>query len=292
MIPTIIERRVVDVPAGIAWAETLNCRVYSCPDTPPYEFVFGATCLLLKKGTDGPRVLLNVEVVETCNPHAPDFLQAVPSLFRGRLESYVEAVDGLPHILAFDGNHRFYFLSNEPWPIWLQQLTTEVSDTEWTAILSICANPDRFIEWPKIGTLLWPGCTRDGGEQIHHYPAEVAERLRRLGFNEPDERSNGPAIMSFLAAGGRRPVWGKEGWPIHHIYDGTAPIIGNPPVVHPEAHGGLHAVQGGRFFTHSSGLVAVHPVAHHLAHHSALLKWLLRREAFIRFGFDPMGVFS
>jgi hypothetical protein len=94
---------------------------------------------------------------------------------------------------------------------------------------------------------------------------------------KPDDRTNGPAINSFQAAGGERPIWGNEGWHIHHIFDGT--------------EGSPHAVHDGNHFTHSAGLVAAHPVAHHLAHHSDLLKWLLWREAFLRFGFDPSGIF-
>jgi hypothetical protein len=71
---------------------------------------------------------------------------------------------------------------------------------------------------------------------------------------------------------------GNEGWHIHHVFDGT--------------EGAPHAVHDGNLFTHSAGLVAAHPVAHLLAHQSALLKWLLRREAFLRFGFDPKGDFA
>jgi hypothetical protein len=84
--------------------------------------------------------------------------------------------------------------------------------------------------------------------------------------------------MAFLAAGGHRPTWGNEGWPIHHIYDGTGTVDGIPPAI-------PHAVCDGRYFTHSAGLVAAHPVAHHFAHESTLLKWLLRREGYLRFGF-------
>jgi hypothetical protein len=84
--------------------------------------------------------------------------------------------------------------------------------------------------------------------------------------------------MAFIAAGGSRPNCGRVGWHIHHIYDGTDGIP--------------HAVNDGNLFTHSAGLVASHPVAHDLAHQSRLLKGLLRREAFLRFGFDPVGAFA
>lgn len=294
MRPCLHKRRVVDVPAGKTWGPALRHRVYSCPDRPSHDFVLNATALILKNSSTGARVPLEVVAVETFVPDNPAQLDALPEQFRSRVRSYLAEVVTIPGIIEHGCAHRFYLLTNDPWPKWLQALTAldRCPDLEWAAILSICTEPDRFFEWPQVGELLWPGCTRGDGDHTHEYPVHVAERLRRAGFSQPDDRSNGPAIMAFLVAGGRRPVWGNEGWPIHHIYDGTAPIIGAPPVVHPEARGGLHAVQDGLFFTHSSGLVAAHPVAHHLAHHSALLKWLLRREAFLRFRFDPMDVFT
>jgi hypothetical protein len=282
----ITERRVVEVSAGISWPATLLHRVYSCPDTPTHNFVFGATFLLLKNGQTGPRVFLNVKTVETCDPHAPDFPDTVPAKFRARLNSYKDAVQNIPGILNNGGDYRFYFLSEEPWPDRLQALTTpeQCPDMEWIAILSVCAEPSRFFEWPQVGTLLWPGCVRAAEDHQYAYPAELTNRLARLGLR-PDPRNNGPAILAFLAAGGNRPTWESEGWPIHHIYDGTGAMDDVPQNV-------LRAVRHGQHFTHSAGLVAAHPVAHHLAHQSDLLKWLLRREAFLRFGYDPMGVFS
>ena len=121
-----------------------------------------------------------------------------------------------------------------------------------------------------MGELLWPGCVRTTNDGEHQYPAELLSRLRRLEI-KADTRTNGPAIVSYLAAGGERPNWGDEGWPIHHVFGGT---------------------DDGSLFTQSAGLVAAHPVAHHLVHKSALLDWLLRREAFLRFGFDPNGDFA
>lgn len=277
-------RRVIEVKVGLTWSAAFHHRVYSCPDTPAFDFVFGATALLLKRSNDAQRCIsLNVEAVQTCDLHAPNFLETVPAKFRARLSSYKNAVQNIPGILDGDCNYRFYFLSREPWPDWLQKLADSASDAEWTAILSICAKPSCFFEWSQVGMLLWPGCTRGDENQQHVYPRELADKLLRLRLS-PDPRNNGPAIMAFLAAGGIRPVCGNEGWHIHHIYDGTGPLDGVPVAV-------PHAVRDGNLFTHSAGLVAAHPVAHHLAHQSDLLKWLLRREAFLRFGFDPMGVF-
>ena len=285
MSPRLHNRRVVEVPATRSWESTLSHRVYSCPDT--YDHVLGATGLILQNNESGARVPLEVTSVVRLAPDHHAQVDALFGPFRRRAENYLAEARNVPGIIEPGRVHRLYFLGCEPWPAWLQRLTATASHTEWAAILSIFREPDNFFEWPQIGELLWPGSTRGNGEQRHHYPAEVAERLRRAGFPQPDERNNGPAIMAFLVAGGWRPNWGSEGWPIHHIYDGTAPIIGDPPVVQPEARGGLHAVKDDHYFTHSGGLVAAHPVAHHLAHQSTLLKWLLRREAFLRFGFDP-----
>ncbi len=276
MKPCDGERRIVPVSAGIGWEATLQHRVYSCFDTPEFDFVYGATGLLLKHGKAGSRVVLDVKAVETCNPHSPHFLDTVPKAFSSQLNNYIEAVRGLRRILDWQGNYRFYFLSDEPWPDRMQKLTSSVHETEWAAILSICAETEKFFAWPQVGSLLWPNCVRTAEDGQHEYPAELKVLLNRLGLN-PDTRTNGPAIVSYLAAGGKRPTCGGEGWHIHHIYDG---IDGVP-----------HAVRDPNLFTHSARLVAAHPVAHHLAHQSELLKWFLRREAFLRFGFDPMNVF-
>ena len=287
MRPCLHKRRVVDVPAGITWGAALRHRVYSCPDRPSHDFVLNATALILKNLSTGARVPLEVVAVETFVPNNPAQLDALPNQFRARVQSYLAEVAAIGEIIKPGSAHRFYLLSGEPWPDWLQALTApnRCPDLEWAAILSICTEPDRFFEWPQVGELLWPGCTRGDANQRHRYPAHVAERLFKLGIHQPDPRNNGPAIMAFRAAGGNRPSWGNEGWPIHHIYDGTEPVQNHPVPV-------PHAASKGHLFTHSGGLVAAHPVVHHLAHHSALLKWLLRREAFIRFGFDPMGVFA
>lgn len=284
MKPRLKDCRVVEVNANQTWNYSLLHRVYSCPDT--YENVLGATALTLTNAA-GRRVPLEISVVVRLAPDDQVQLDALAQPFRARLDNYQAAIaENLPHILHPEVAHRVYFLSEDPWPNWLQTLTTtgQCPNSEWTTILSICTEPDRFFEWPQVGELLWPGCTRENEEQQHDYPDELARRLARLGLPS-DPRSNGPAILAFLAAGGKRPIWGSEGWPIHHIYDGTGAVSDGPQNV-------LHAVRKGQHFTHSAGLVATHPVTHQLAHQSDLLKWLLRREAFLRFGYDPMNVFS
>jgi hypothetical protein len=274
MKPRLKNCRLIEVQAGKTWKAALEHRVYSCPDTPTYDFVLGATALLLNCNSTGRRVLLNVEAVQVCDLSVPNFLETVPDKFRARLSSYKNEAQNISGILDSDYNHRFYFLTTEPWPDEMQEQTTPASTppTEWSAILSILTDPEQFFQWPQLGALLWPGCVRTRNDGEHIYPAELITHLERLGI-KPDTRTNGPAIVSFLAAGGKRPNWGNEGWHIHHIFDGT--------------EGAPHAVHDGNLFTHSAGLVAAHPVAHHLVHQSGLLKWLLRREAFLRFGFDP-----
>src|SRR5208282_5582491 len=130
------ERRIAEVPAGISWVPTLGHRIYSCPDTDAYESSVGASCLLLTSKADGRRVFLNVEAVEVCNPHARDFQNAVPAKFRARLVSYKKAVP--PDILGGHFDYRFYFLSDEPWPEWLQKFTPQehCPDLEWKAVLA------------------------------------------------------------------------------------------------------------------------------------------------------------
>src|SRR6266567_5710541 len=103
MRPGNRDRRIVPLPAGIAWKATLDHRVYSCPVS--YDHVFGATCLLLKNGATGYRVILNVEAVETCNPRVPDFSGLVTDKFRKRLLDYVNAVQDLPNILDAEGSY-------------------------------------------------------------------------------------------------------------------------------------------------------------------------------------------
>jgi hypothetical protein len=276
MQPNLKNCRLIEVQAGMTWETAIAHRVYSCPDMPTFNFVLGATALLLNSNATRRRVPLNVEAVQVCDLRAPNFLEAVPEKFRTRLSSYKNGVQNIPDILDGNCNHRFYFLNTEPWPIRMQELTASASKTEWSAILSILTDPEQFFQWPQLGALFWPGCIRAQRDGEYIFPAELILHLERLKL-EPDTRTNGPAINSFQAAGGKRPNWGNEGWHIHHIFDGT--------------EGSPHAVRDGNHFTHSAGLVAAHPVAHHLAHYSDLLKWLLWREAFLRFGFDPMRVF-
>jgi hypothetical protein len=283
MRPCNKEFRIIKAPAGKTWKAMQEQHIYSCPDTPGYDYVVGATCLLLTNGRN-ERLFFDVEAVELCNLRISDFLESVPVKFHHRLSNYTRAVGDIRGILDLKCNYRFYFLSDDPCLDWLQDLVAGASEPKWEECLSLRKAPSGAYNWPKQGKLLWPGCTRGDENQLHRYPLELKQRLARLGL-QPDERNNGPAIMSFLAAGGCRPISGREGWPIHHIYDGKGEGTRGPKDV-------LHAASNGQHFTHSAGLVAARPEAHKLAHRSDLLRWLLRREAFLRFGYDPMSAFS
>jgi len=138
-----------------------------------------------------------------------------------------------------------------------------------------------YIRWPVKAMLLWPGCVRT---KYHRVPERIKEEARSRGV-QVDSRSNGPAVMSFLLAGGKRPKRSnRQGWHVDHIYDGKFPWATRSR--------SLHAVKSGKHFTQAAGLVAIHPVAEALKDECYHFAWLLRREAHLRFGYDPDAVFS
>jgi len=158
-----------------------------------------------------------------------------------------------------------------------------LTNTYYENIMEIVReNSPSFISWPERPLLLLPGVTRE--INYHQYPAEVRQQLREAGIT-PDSRNNGPAICSFLLAGGVRPLrqTGK-GWNIHHVYDGKFPYVNRTTTT--------HAINDGRYFTEAAGLVALHPLAHAMADEFAEFAWWLRREAYKRFGFDPDRIFG
>ena len=151
----------------------------------------------------------------------------------------------------------------------------EIADRVW-------GQRDLFTRWPKRALLFMSGTTR---LKYHQYTPDQKQRLHEVGI-PPDTRSNGPAIMAYRLAGGERPsrVAPAKKWSVHHhIYDGKFPAPGQKNTT--------HAVNDGRYFTEASGLVAIHPIGDALADEVPYFAWLLRREAFERFGFDPDSVF-
>lgn len=145
----------------------------------------------------------------------------------------------------------------------------------------VWANKDAFIKWPQKQLLLMPGTTR---ENYHKYDQTVLEQMRKAGI-KPNTLSNGPAIAVFALAGGERPFRAnsRKQWTIHHIYDSQFPYS--------LSEISTHAVKHGNYFTEAAGLVAIHPIADALADEVPYFAWLLRYEAFLKFGFDPDKAF-
>ena len=156
----------------------------------------------------------------------------------------------------------------------------ELSTSEKKIVNEVWEHKTEFIQWPVETRLLWPRCVR---VKYHSIPDEIKKEAKSKGI-QIDSRSNGPAIMSFLLAGGKRPIRSNnQGWHIDHIYDGKFPLTMDRET--------LHAVKDGKHFTQSAGLVAIHPVAEALKDEHFYFAWLLRHESFLRFNYDPDMVF-
>jgi hypothetical protein len=167
-------------------------------------------------------------------------------------------------------------------PDWITDLRNDVPVSCLRIADDVWLNKEEFISWPTRRFLFMPDTVR---VDYYRYSPEQLALIRAAGI-KPDTRSNGPAVMAFAIAGGQRP-WrsvGRKQWSIHHIYDGQFPASGRQI--------STRAVVRGDSFTEAAGLVAVYPVADALADELAYFAWLLRYEAFIRFGFDPDGVFT
>jgi hypothetical protein len=284
--------KTVQVKVAKTWDLVCRHRIYSCPDR--YEFVRGATFLLLDAGFRDQTNLMKVVDVWKLNPARREGLAIVPLEWRKRLEDYIAEARQRPGILDQSSDYRFYGLvkntdddyerefctraDDDSWPDWLKAMAN-IRDLDVQAALALWREKELFFHWPRKAELLWQGVTRhqDGYRQdCYTYPKDVKCRLGR----EPDGRNNGPAIHAFELSGGERPT----GWHIHHVYDGSVVIPGKSERI-------LRAVKHPDYFTHSGGLVAAHPAAHFVAHESELLGWFLRLEAFKRFKFDPDNVF-
>jgi hypothetical protein len=146
-----------------------------------------------------------------------------------------------------------------------------------------------FVQWPTRAVLLWEGCDRippaGKRQKYHRYPEPISALAKPQGI-QLDTRPNGPARAAFLFAGGVRPerFGSTNASTMHHVYSGKFPYIGRAVTA--------HAVKLPKHFTQSAGVVATHPVADALSDEYPFFAWLLRFEAFQRFGYDPDGVFS
>jgi hypothetical protein len=173
---------------------------------------------------------------------------------------------------------------------WALHETESVTDSaQRECIATVCKSLNSFVQWPARAVLLWNGCDRitplGERQRIHSFPAPI-KQAAKLVKAPLDSRSNGPAIVAFLVSGGLRPrrYGSQNSWSVHHIYSGTFSYIGKPS--------SLHASKSGHNFTQSAGVVAVHPIADGMSDEYPFFAWLLRAEAFRRFGYDPDGVFT
>jgi hypothetical protein len=145
-----------------------------------------------------------------------------------------------------------------------------------------------FVQWPQHAVLLWDGCDRckpPKKQKYHQYPESIV-KLAKAQKIKLDRRANGPARAAFMFAGGVRPerFGSTNASTMHHVYSGKFPYIGRVETT--------HAVKLRNHFTQSAGVIATHPVADALCDEYPFFAWLLRYEAFRRFGYDPDGVFS
>jgi hypothetical protein len=171
----------------------------------------------------------------------------------------------------------------------LTEATVVADPAPRECIAIVCKKLDAFVRWPTKPVLLWDGCDRiaplGARQRIHTFP-DAIKQAAKLIKAPLDTRSNGPAILAFLVSGGVRPTrFGSHNlWSVHHIYSGKFPYMGKRST--------LHAIKHGLHFTQSAGVVAVHPIADGMCDEYPFFAWLLRAEAFRRFGYDPDGVFT
>jgi len=173
---------------------------------------------------------------------------------------------------------------------WYARETIQVESEAVRHVLHHVAGhlPD-FVQWPVRAVLLWKGCDRvppTGKKQKYHRYPELICTLAKAKNIQLDSRPNGPARAAFSFAGGVRPerFGSTNASTMHHVYSGKFPYINRSATT--------HAVKLCNHFTQSAGVVATHPVADALSDEYPFFAWLLRFEAFHRFGYDPDGVFS
>jgi hypothetical protein len=144
---------------------------------------------------------------------------------------------------------------------------------EIDAVSSLMLGVSGLFEFPKRGVLLWLGCKRQAVE--YSFPAGLQAKWKRQsrGAGPLDKRmNNGPPNSAFRLGGGKKP----KGWELDHIYDEEP----------------MWSARDDRHFTQSAGLVAMPLHAHRRRHSDAMLSWLIRGFAYMKFGYDPLAVFS
>lgn len=173
----------------------------------------------------------------------------------------------------------------------IRELSQLPNSAERTVLKTVGAKLDVFVRWPQRALLLWPECNRVPPPGKKHkyfkYPSHIQEMARSIPCTL-DGRPNGPAIASFLIAGGTRPkrFGSSNAWSVHHLYSGKFPYHDR------EDNDTTHAAKECLHFTQSARLVVVHPVVDALVDEFPFFTWLLRAQAYERFGYDPDGAFS
>lgn len=167
--------------------------------------------------------------------------------------------------------------------LWVKEEIAQLPEQEATLIFKVISELDKWVRFPAEGKVLMPACDRT--IKYHSYPDHIKAMAKERKIYL-DTRANGPAAASFLIFGGERPSrrGNNNSWSIHHLYSGKFP--------HPGKTETTHAVKSGDHFTHSGGLVAIHPVADSMADEYAAFTWYLRALAFKKFGYDPDNVFN
>jgi hypothetical protein len=167
---------------------------------------------------------------------------------------------------------------------WFARELAQVPNPAERQVLQVVAGElDVFVRWASEAVLLWPGCDRV--PKYHSFPVHLKEMAKSAGV-ALDKRQNGPAVVAFLLAGGTRPkrFGSSNAWSIHHLYSGKFPYLGRKETT--------HAAKESDHFTQTAGLVAAHPVADALVDEFPFFAWLLRAEAYRRFGYDPDSALS
>lgn len=144
---------------------------------------------------------------------------------------------------------------------------------EIDGVSSLMLGISGVFEFPKRAVLLWAECQRQGAP--YNFPVGLQAKWKRQGREVGilDKRmNNGPPNSAFRLAGGKKP----NGWQLDHIYDEEP----------------MWSARDERHFTQSAGLVAMPAHAHRRRHSDAELSWLVRGIAFLKFQYDPLGVFS
>lgn len=173
---------------------------------------------------------------------------------------------------------------------WFARELPQVPNAAERKVLSTVADElDSFVRWAPEAILLWPGCDRvppPGKKQAYFsFPKHIRQMAKTRGI-PLDTRPNGPAVAAFQLAGGNRPerFGSSNAWTIHHLYSGKFPYVGRRETT--------HAAKECNHFTQSGGLIAAHPVADALVDEFPFFAWLLRADAYRRFGYDPDHVFA